>query len=496
MLASTPRVVLVCPPPASCAAAGPLVKPELVTVYSELRRSGCQVEVRDLDAETAGLSGDEHGFSGGDHGFSRDEHGLSPSRVAEALGAQQADLVAVACLSALEFGGALAVAGAIRAAHPASVIAVFGQHPTVRPDDFSAGAAQGLFDWVIRGEAERSLAEIAADAAASGREGTVCRVGEGQPLALGVATVPDCATYPYMRPGLPALGVYLSRGCRYHSAICYAGPGGGVWRAYPDDVAFDLLAGLDELEPDEIEVLDPAFGQEMGWRERLLARLAAVERRRVPLSLTARPDAFTRGDVDAVYGGRIHLHFNLGTLSPTLLAAIDVPQPGRSLEQTLDLLRYANAKGVPAEIDLVFGQPGETRQTAAETLAALAALIDSFPNTSFRLAATPWAYFPASSPEVDIEAPARRFGARIESPEWWKDPEPSLKRAQAVVPSRDLNDLAPGDDSYWRPGFEQAREEFAAKLTSAARSGLRSHESVGSSAADVPHGFYREPRWH
>jgi len=299
-----------------------------------------------------------------------------------------------------------------------------------------------------------------------------------------------------VQPGLPALGVYLSRGCQYHSAICYAGPGGGVWRAYPADVAFDLLAGLDALQPAELEVLDPTFGQDSGWRRHLLDKLAGIERRRVPLSLTVRPDEFTRADIDAVYGGRIHLHFNLGTLSPTLLAALEVAQPGRRLERALDLLRYANAKGVPAEIDLVFGQPGETRQTAAETLDALSALIESFPNTSFRLAAVPWAYFPASSPEVDIEAPARRFGARIESPEWWKDPQPSLESAQAVVPSSDLADLPAGDDAYWRPRFVEIREAFAAKLTSAARSGLRSHESVGSAAADVPHGFWREPRWH
>jgi len=489
MSASVPRVLLVSPPPPDSHAAGPRVKPELVSVWSELRRRGCAVEVLDLDVELGGAPPIRRRRSDG-------HLGQDGRRSAELIGERQADLAAIACLSPFQFSAALAVAQVIRDAHPKTVIAVFGQHPTVRPDDFAAGAAEGLFDWVVRGEAEVSLAEMAAEAAALGREATICRVGEGQPLLLDAASVPDHANYPYAQPDLPALGVYLSRGCQYHSAICYAGPGGGVWRAYPADVAFDLLAGLDVLQPAEIEVLDPTFGQDSGWRRHLLDKLAGIERRRIPLSLTVRPDEFTRTDIDAVYGGRIHLHFNLGTLSPTLLAALEVPQPGRRLERALDLLRYANAKGVPAEIDLVFGQPGETRQTAAETLDALAVLIESFPNTSFRLAAVPWAYFPASSPEVDIEAPARRFGARIESPEWWKDPQPSLESAQAVVPSGDLADLPAGDDSYWRPRFAEIRDAFAAKLTSAARSGLRSHESVGSAAADVPHGFWREPRWH
>lgn len=490
MSARAPRVLLISPPPPpDSRAAGPRVKPELVSVWSELRRRGCAVEVLDLEVELPGARLPGCPRSDG-------PLGRGDPRAAKLIGERGADLVAVACLSALQFGAALAAARLARDLHPAAAVAVFGQHATVRPDDFVAGAAAGHFDRVIRGEPELALAEIAAQAADSGLRRKACRVSDGAPLPLDAASLPDYASYPYTTPGLPALGVYLSRGCQYHSAICYAGPGGGVWRAYPTDVAFDLLTGLDAFAPAEIEVLDPSFGLDSGWRRRLLGRLAAVERRRVPLSLTSRPDEFARADIDAVYGGRLHLHFNLGTLSQSLLAAFEVPQPGRRLERTLDLLRYANAKGVPAEIDLVFGQPGETRRSAAETLDQLASLIDTLPNTSFRLEAVPWAYFPASSPEVDVEAPARRFGTRMVSPEWWKESSASLDAAYAVVPSTDLAALSPGDDSYWRPRFAELSAAFDAKLTSAARHGLRSHESVGSAAADVPHGFWREPRWH
>ena len=170
--------------------------------------------------------------------------------------------------------------------------------------------------------------------------------------------------------------------------------------------------------------------------------------------------------------------------------------PGSASTRALELLRYANAKGVPAEIDLVFGQPGETRATAAETLDELASLIASFPNTSLRVSATAWAYEPFAAPEVDIESPAVRFGTRFADAEWWKEPQDSAALARAVVPSADLADLAPGDDSYWRPRFDEIAAAFGAKLTAEARRNLRSHESVGSAAEDVPHGFWREPRWH
>jgi len=39
-------------------------------------------------------------------------------------------------------------------------------------------------------------------------------------------------------------------------------------------------------------------------------------------------------------------------------------------------------------------------------------------------------------------------------------------------------------------------ETATAKLTAAARSGGRSHESVGSASTGVPHGFWIASRWH
>jgi len=454
-------------------AAGPRVKPELVSVWSHLRREGSRVELLDAECDAdAAPQADAMSQAGAAH------------------------LVALACLSPLQYGAALAVARRVRETRPQAVTAVFGQHATMRPDDFSAGAADGLFDWVVQGDAEVSLSQIAADAVAAGRAERACRVGVGEPLPLTEQTLPDYAGYPCVREGLASLGVYLSRGCQYHSALCYAGPGGGQWRAFPPETAFGLLVRLEELRPHEIAVLDPTFGLDTGWRAAVLGRLADVERRAVPLSLTARPEAFARRDVDAVYRGRLHLHLSIGSLSPSLLAALEVPRPRQTLERILDLIRYANAKGVPAELDLVFGQPGETRATAAETLDTLEELIGSFPNTSLRPVARAWAYVPFGDVETDVKAPARRFGTAIVHPEWWKDDVPSFAAAHAVVPSADLLDLPPGDDSYWRPRFEAVAAAFAAKLTQEARRGLRSHEGVGSMADHVPHGFWREPRWH
>jgi hypothetical protein len=64
------------------------------------------------------------------------------------------------------------------------------------------------------------------------------------------------------------------------------------------------------------------------------------------------------------------------------------------------------------------------------------------------------------------------------------------------VASAELAHLPPGDESYWRPRFEELRAALDAKLTYEARHGQRSHEAVGSEAYGVPHGWWFEPRWH
>ena len=139
---------------------------------------------------------------------------------------------------------------------------------------------------------------------------------------------------------------------------------------------------------------------------------------------------------------------------------------------------------------------GTVVPAAAESLVALAGFVEAAPNASVSVQAQSWAFLPAGEPEADIDAPARRFGTRIVHPEWWKADVPAEAAAKAVVASTELEHLPPGDESYWRPRFEGLRAALDAKLTYEARHGQRSHETVGSEAYGVPHGWWFEPRWH
>jgi hypothetical protein len=401
----------------------------------------------------------------------------------------------VSCWSALQYSAAEAVAGIAREQSPGTVIAACGHHVSVRPDDFNDPGAP--FDWLIAGEAESAVVQLARQVEAGEREVGTCRSLEGTPLPLDADHLPDYASYPYAAEGLPELGLFLSRGCPYNAPACLLRPGGAGWHAYPPEVAVAAVASVAALRPGRLLVLDPAFGYEAGWRRAVLDLLARGDRRDLWLRVTARPEQLQRLDADKLYRARTGLVLEVGTLSPQLLARTgQAPYPRKAVAHALELLEYLSAKGVATRARFEFGRPGETEETAAETLDALERFTAAVPNTSVTLDAQAWAYLPTGEEEADVDAPAYRFGTRIEHPEWWKERLDAHPAATAVVASSELAALAPGDDSYWRPRFEELREALAGKLTADARRGLRSHEAVGSAAYGVPHGWWTEPRWH
>ena len=461
---------------------GPRVKPELVQLFTELCRAGYETDVLDLEAELGNPADDVARES-----FLQIADGL--------LAEREADIVVVSCWSALQYSAALAVAERTRRQMPDAVIAACGHHVSVRPDDFNDPGAP--FDWLIAGEAESAVVTLAGRVADGERETGACHSLEGTPLSLDSGHLPDYATYPYAAEGLPELGLFLSRGCPYNAPACLLRPGGAGWHAYPPDVAIAVVDAVAALRPERILVLDPAFGYDAGWRRAVLDLLAAGDRRDLALSVSGRPDALRRPDADRLYRARVGLVLEVGTLSPSLLGRTgQAPAPRKAVAHALELLEYLSAKGVFTRARFEFNQPGETEQSAAETLDALEHFVAAVPTTSVTIDAQPWAFLPISEERADLEAPASRFGTRIERPEWWKERSDAHRAATAVVASHELAGRRPGDESYWRPRFEELREALAIKLTADARRALRGHETVGSAAYGVSHGWWTEPRWH
>jgi len=499
---------------------GPRVRAELVSLHSALLRGDVDVGVLDLE-NSIGNPGpnDRESFlrsverqlggavvqgerrsSGTAAQADRPSGAPAPGAAAAVAAASwpvaEAGLMVICCSSSLQYTATLAVAEVARRLYPELPLAVAGFHVTARPTDFTYQGAP--FDWVVVGEPERAVVELAGSAPGSTRP-AVPVVVEGTALDLSAASAPDFRAYPYVKKGLTVLQTFLSRGCPFPLAACQLRPGSPGWRAYPPEVAARIIDDLTDLQPGRIEILDPSFGLDPAWRVAMLQILERAEesRRTVPLSIGVRPEAFTRDDVDVAYGAALELRIDVGTLSRGLLQRTGaVPQAEKHVRHTLDLLEYVNAKGLSATVELVFNRPGETRATAEETLDALEALAQRLPNTSLRLIGTSWVYVPYAEPAAEIDASRERYGTVILHPEWWREGIGAERAAKAVIASSELADLEAGDESYWRPRFDAIVEKLADKLTAEARRGVRSHESVGSEATGVPHGFWVEPRWH
>lgn len=458
-------------------ATGPRVKPELVSLQTMLARRRVETGVLDLENEI-----------GNPGTLDREAFLANAERLLQEV---EADLVLVSCSSSLQYSASLAVAGILRRRHPEVTIAVGGFHPSVRKDDFLYEGTP--FDYVIAGEPELPACELAL--ASPGRPGRVV-VLDGARHTLDADSAPDYSLYPYTKTGLPTLPVFFSRGCPYPGAACARAPGQPAgWRSYPPAVTTRIISDLCAYQPGRISVLDPSFGFDEVWRREVLRALAAGRDRGVPVSISARPEAFTRDDLDLVCQAYMRLRLDVDSLSTQLLQLTGAsPRPRDYVEQALDLMAYANARGIPGLITLVFNRPGETRATATETLDRLEAYVEAQPRASLRLVALSWAYLPYDDESADIGLPMERFGTRYMHPEWWREGIHSEKAARAVIASSDLSDLEPGDESYWRPRFDALADEIGRKLTQEAQRGLRTYEAVSSGATGVPHGFWIGPR--
>lgn len=460
-------------------ATGPRVKAELVSMFTVLRRYDVKAAVLDLENDI------------GNPGAADRDAFLHNAELR--LAGEDAELVVISCSSSLQYSAAVATAETVRRLHPRTRIAVTGFHVSARPDDFVYEGSP--FDLIVRGDPEMAVVEASLSGETRGDwSGEQLQV-EGTTLEHVPRHAPEYAAYPYVTLGLSALPVYLSRGCPYPRAACQLRPGAPGWRAFAPDTVDGVLAEMSALRPGRIEVLDPSFGLDPGWRRAVLAAQAASDDHRAThLVVTMRPENTDREDIDALYRANTYVRFDVDTLSVALLTRTGAaPHPARHVEHTVALLEYASAKGVAGEVMLVFNQPGESETTADETLLRLHELVRGLPNTSLRVSASSWAYYPYGDFEADVLAPRHRYGTRILHTEWWREGIAAERAAKAVVASEEMVDREPGDESYWRPRFERIAQELEGKLTAEARRGLRSHEWEGWVASGVPHGFWVEP---
>ncbi len=276
---------------------------------------------------------------------------------------------------------------------------VGGAHATALPAETLRDTGA---DFVISGEGEKPLLELAAALAAGApfveinglafmKDGAAVVNPRPEPLAIDSLPIPDRALLRldlyrgHTTPGVPSGGamMFTARGCPFDCAYCASRVvSGGRVRLRPIDKVLEEVDYLAGLGFTHVTVDDDTLTLD---RRRVLAFCEGMKARRgLTWNCTSRADAMDRELIEAMRdAGCIKIAFGVESGSQRVLDAI-----GKKITvaQARECFRLAREAGLPAQAFFMVGHPEET----AEDVAATEALIHELkPDLLFLSVASP-----------------------------------------------------------------------------------------------------------
>lgn len=395
--------------------------PHLVSLGGYLRHHlGVRVEIVDLN------------YEGGDiRDLERRLDELGPFHV-----------IGVSAYSSFDLLRVLSLARFLRERYPGVPLVTGGYHASALPADLL-----GAFDVVIPGEAEVELADVVQTVLGGGE------VAPGIAQQRVVQKLDDLPPYawdlldrywPHATQIGRKLQVYLSRGCPYRCAFCMErSKSGYAWRAYSPERALDELQRLSrftDLSQWTINVADPLFGFKRRWRREVLEGIAARGVRPLQFWTLTRSDDLDDEDVRLLADARFAIGIGLESGSPRML---QIMQKGNTAEKYLNavlgLARRSQRHGLNWAVNVIVGHPGETPQTAAETLAFVKRLFLEGPSSRGWVSIDPFRLYPGSQVHEQQAHYETTYGARFHHPEWWTSWYDGPFRAQHNDPSSQMD---------------------------------------------------------
>jgi anaerobic magnesium-protoporphyrin IX monomethyl ester cyclase len=254
---------------------------------------------------------------------------------------------------------------------------VTAAHGSDASDNVQAYLAGG-FDYVLIGEVEETLAELAQGRAPKDICGLAYPGCYTAPRALtaDLDRIPppawdlvDVAQYrdAWMRAhGFFSLNMVSSRGCPYQCNWCAKPVYGQNYRARsPQSVALELLRLKTEFHPDRIWFADDIFALSPKWTNAFADAVQAFDAA-VPFKMQSRCDLMTRDTVlDLQRAGCAEVWMGAESGSQRIL---DAMTKGIRVEQIHQACRNLRRHGIRACLFLQFGYPGETWKEIEETV--------------------------------------------------------------------------------------------------------------------------------
>ncbi len=320
--------------------------------------------------------------------FHRYRHyGYSFEHVARLAAASGAPLIGISSLFTAYSAEALETARAVRAACPGAAIVMGGHHPTAL---FREVLDSGAVDFVLRGEGEAALPQLAAalrDASPLERVPGLCyRRSNGQWHIAAPALIPDLDGVPppalervrrdfYQRRRRGSVVVTTSRGCPMGCSYCVLGSNTFPYRRRRVAAVMDeIRTAVDDWGAGFIDFEDENLSLDRSWFAELLARIRRRYGRR--LELRAMNGLFPPSLDDDLIGamqaaGFRTLNLSLGTCSPTQQRRFRRPDVRTSFEKAVF---GAHRRGMRSVGYVIAAAPGQRAEDSLDDLLYLARL--------------------------------------------------------------------------------------------------------------------------
>lgn len=384
-------------------------------------------------------------------------------KVKKYLAEHEFDILALSCWTSLSYLSTLTVARICRELYPQKLIVVGGYHPSALPQDFIL--EENLIDYIILGEGENALKEIADNYSGGNRpdQATILNSSafrQEQFVAYNWDLI-DGFVQTHYPDGLPNIYIYLSRGCPFGCSFCMEPLKEKSWRAFSAEQSVnEIVESARRFKARGVAICDACFGKSSSWRKDFFQRLVDLN----PdfwIIFETRPEYIDEEDIRLLAKLKTEIQFGIESGSPEMLSLMHKTKtPQRFLQKFNEVSNLLSDNGILHRANLIFNHPGETRKTLNETFA----FIDSHLQRSksyLMWAQSFYMHFPGCELYNNMDFYEKKYGSRFGGNQWWKSNEDQYDNSTDNTPSADLS----GDDvGLWSRMFNQRGEAMKASL--------------------------------
>jgi radical SAM superfamily enzyme YgiQ (UPF0313 family) len=374
------------------------------------------------------------------------------------------DILAISCWTSLSFQATMVLARICRELYPNKLIVVGGYHPSARPHDFMTD--DNLIDYVILGEGELPLQEIASAFPYSGRP--------SQTQIIGPVTFPSEKFVPYnwdlvqdlfakeFPGGIDSFYIYLSRGCPFGCSFCMEPLKERSWRALaPAAALLEIKHVIERFNPFAIALADACFGMRPSWRKEFLRGLAELAPKQW-LIIETRAEYLDEEDIKLLSNLKVEVEFGVESGSADMLLLMKkTRQPEKFLANFKKTSHLLSQHGILHRANMIFNHPGETHRTLEETFDFIDHELEN-KNSSLMWACVQYMHFPGCELDSNLQYYEKSFGTRVLKPEWWKGTEDMFYAGSQNIPSSDIGES--GTD-LWEKLIRERNEKMKNALT-------------------------------